>query len=120
MSEIKRLARQLQGIEKELQLYLRSLEHFDLAYIEDKEYQFARKLDLIALRVTAEVFKDFLMANNKLFLPEELELGYRFLIAIELRASRGIERLEKNQEFNESFTEIIEKLKEIFNKKQER
>jgi len=115
MSEVKRLARQLQGLEKELRVYLRSLEQFDSAYLEDKEYKFARKLDLIALRVTAEIFKEFLMANNKYFLPEELELGYRLLLAIELRASRGIEKLEHNQEFEENFTEIIEKLKQIFN-----
>jgi len=115
MSEVKRLARQLQGLEKELQVYLRSLEYFYSAYLEDKEYKFARKLDLIALRSTADVFKEFLMSNSKYFLPEELGEGWKLLFEIELRSSRALEKLELGQEINENFAEIIEKLKKIFN-----
>ncbi len=115
MSEVKRLARQLQGLEKELQVYLRSLKHFDSAYLEDKEHKFVKKLDLIALRSTADVFCEFLISNQKYFLSEELVTGLKLLTEIKLRSSRAIEKLELGQEVNENFTEIIEKLKRIFN-----
>jgi len=114
MSEVKRLVRYLKGLEQELKTLLQTLETFNSAYLEDKNNRFEMKLDIISLNVTSEVLREFLLTNQKYFLPEVFSHAWAILHSLQEKVQKNLDLLDAGFKPEvEGFSREIEELKAI-------
>jgi len=114
MSEVRRLVRCLKGLEKELRTLLQTLETFNSAYLEDKNNRFEMKLDIISLNVTSEVLREFLLTNQKYFLPEIFSLAWARLHSLQEQVQKNLDLLDAGFKPEvKDFSREIEELKAI-------